>query len=75
MLVGVAFLPPSLLSALWNIGILLHKQAKRRTIMHTTVHTTQLAVTVTHYLGDLDLKVFSTIYAYYYFSAFGTQLA
>ena len=30
MLVGVA-------PAHWNIGILLHKQAKRRTIMHTTV--------------------------------------
>ena len=29
--------PPSLIPALWNIGILLHKQAKRRTIMHTTV--------------------------------------
>ena len=27
MLVGVAFLPPSLIPALWNIGILLHKQA------------------------------------------------
>ena len=29
-----SFLPPSL----WNIVILLHKQAKRRTIMHTTVY-------------------------------------
>ena len=29
--------PPSLIPTLWNIGILLHKQAKRRTIMHTTV--------------------------------------
>ena len=28
---------PSLIPTLWNIGILLHKQAKRRTIMHTTV--------------------------------------
>ena len=26
------------LTALWNIGILLHKQAKRRTIMNTTVY-------------------------------------
>ena len=26
-----------LIIVLWNIGILLHKQAKRRTIMHTTV--------------------------------------
>ena len=39
MLVGVALLPPSLIPALWNIGILLHKQAKRRTIMRTTVGT------------------------------------
>ena len=29
---------PSLIPIHWNIGILLHKQAKRRTIMHTTVH-------------------------------------
>ena len=29
--------PPSLIPALWNIGILLHKQAKLQTIMHTTV--------------------------------------
>ena len=28
---------PSLIPAHWNIGILLHKQAKRRTVMHTTV--------------------------------------
>ena len=28
---------PSLIPAHWNIGILLHKQAKRWTIMHTTV--------------------------------------
>ena len=28
---------PSHIPAHWNIGILLHKQAKRRTIMHTTV--------------------------------------
>ena len=28
---------PSFIPAHWNIGILLHKQAKRRTIMHTTV--------------------------------------
>ena len=27
----------SFIPAHWNIGILLHKQAKRRTIMHTTV--------------------------------------
>ena len=30
---------PSLIPAYWNIGILLHKQAKRRTIMNTTVIT------------------------------------
>ena len=30
--------PPSLNPSLWNIGILLHKQPKRRIIMHTTVH-------------------------------------
>jgi hypothetical protein len=30
MLVGVALLPPSLIPTLWNIGILLHKQAKLR---------------------------------------------
>ena len=30
---------PSLIPAHWNIGILLHKQAKRRTIMHMTVKT------------------------------------
>ena len=29
--------PPSHIPALWNIGILLHKQAKRRTIMNATV--------------------------------------
>ena len=28
---------PLFIPAHWNIGILLHKQAKRRTIMHTTV--------------------------------------
>ena len=28
---------PSLIPAPWNIEILLHKQAKWRTIMHTTV--------------------------------------
>ena len=28
---------PSHIPAHWNIGILLHKHAKRRTIMHTTV--------------------------------------
>ena len=38
-LVGVATLPPSLIPALWNIGILLHKQAKWRTVMNTTVNT------------------------------------
>ena len=30
--------PPFLIPALWNIGILFHKQVKRWTIMHTTVH-------------------------------------
>ena len=35
-LVGVATLPP-FIPALWNIGILLLKQAKQRTIMNTTV--------------------------------------
>ena len=33
---------PSLIPALWNIGILPHKQAKWRTIMHTTVDETSL---------------------------------
>ena len=35
MLEGVA--PPSFIPILWNIGISLHKQAKRQTIMDTTV--------------------------------------
>ena len=30
---------PSFIPTHWNIDILLHKQAKRRTIMHTTVDT------------------------------------
>ena len=38
MLVGVALPPLGLIPSHWNIGILLHKQAKRRTIMHTTAH-------------------------------------
>ena len=29
--------PPFLIPTLWNIDILLYKQAKRQTIMHTTV--------------------------------------
>ena len=36
-LLGVATLDPSLIPALWNIGILLHKKTKRWTIMHMTV--------------------------------------
>ena len=38
---------PSLIPAHWNIGILLHKQAKRQTIMHTTVTdvTTNISIT------------------------------
>ena len=43
--------PPSLILALWNIGILLHKQNKRRTIMHTTVFK---KCTI---LGNLDVKI------------------
>ena len=38
---GVATLPPSLIPALWDI--LLHKQAKRRTIMNTTVHAVRIS--------------------------------
>ena len=38
---------PSLIPAHWNIGILLHKQAKRRTIMHTTVVFTLLNIVKT----------------------------
>ena len=39
MLVGLALQStPSLITAHWNIGILLHKQAKRTTITHTTVY-------------------------------------
>ena len=37
--VGGSGNPPSLIAVLWNMGILLHKQAKRRIIMHTTGHT------------------------------------
>ena len=52
-----------LIPALWNIGILLHKQTKRRTIMHTTVHLKQ---TFTEGEGDgiesrLPFKIFSTL--------------
>ena len=36
MLMGVAP-PPPFIPDHWNTGILLHKQAKRRSIMHTTV--------------------------------------
>ena len=51
MLVGVASLPPSLIPTLWNIGIFLHKQDKRRTIMHTTVFSNYL------HAHDVYLKV------------------
>ena len=40
---------PFLIPTYWNIGILLHKQAKSRTIMHTTVFS--------NYLHAHDLKV------------------
>ena len=36
--------PPSLIPTLWNIGILLHKRAKRTT-MHTTVHIYVMTLT------------------------------
>ena len=44
MLVGVAFLPPSLIPALQNIGILHHKKAKLRIHMRQSVCYTLLAV-------------------------------
>ena len=37
MLVGVASLPPSLIPALWNIGILHHKKAKLRKLMRQSL--------------------------------------
>ena len=37
MLVEVAYLPPSLISTLWNIGILHHKKAKLRNDMRQSV--------------------------------------
>ena len=39
MLVGVAFLPPSLIPALQNIGILHHKKAELRTLLQQSVYT------------------------------------
>ena len=39
MLFGEAFLPPSLIPALRNIGILHYKQAKRRKYLQHSVHT------------------------------------
>ena len=38
MLLEVAPLPPSLIPTLWNIGILLHKQAKLRKDMQHSVY-------------------------------------
>ena len=41
MLVGVAPLPPSLIPTLWNIGILLHKQAELpKLLQHSVLPTT-----------------------------------
>ena len=38
MLVGVAFLPPSLIPALQNIGILHHKKAELRILLQQSVY-------------------------------------
>ena len=38
MLVGVAFLPPSLIPALQNIGVLHHKKAKLRINLQQSVN-------------------------------------
>ena len=51
MLVGVAPLPPSLIPAHWNIGILHYKQAKlRKDMQHSVIHKTNMTHTHTYSL-------------------------
>ena len=72
---GVSSNPPSLIPSLWNIGILLHKQAKRRTIMNTTGRFISIILIVVRhalicgYLGskvDPNLPYFLTSMMDYY---------
>ena len=40
---SISIFDSNVMKTLWNIVILLHKQAKRRTIMHTTVTINSIA--------------------------------
>ena len=44
MIVGVATLPPSLIPALWNIGILHHEKAKLPIHLQQSVYPSQAEI-------------------------------